>query len=71
MRLVSEEVQTAADDVRPSPHGVEENGFTSGDGILNNTASTNRDMVDSEVQCSPKTTDLLKKEYIRLILFCD
>ena len=66
-RPVSEEVQTAADDTGPSPQSVEENGLTPCDEILNSTASTNRVMVDNEVQCSPQTTDLLKKEYIRLI----
>jgi len=71
MHLVSEEVQTAVDDTGPSPQSVEENGLTPGDGILNSAASTNREMTDSEVQCTPQTTDLLKKEYIRLTLFCD
>jgi len=66
-RLVSEEVQTAVEDARPSPRVVDDNGLTSGDdGILH------RDMVDREVQCCSRTAaDLLRKEYTRLTLFCD
>jgi len=68
-RLVSEEVQTVAEDDRLSSHVVEVNGDV---GIMcGGTGGANRDMVDSEVQCASSAPDLLKKEYIRLILFPD
>lgn len=72
MHLVSEEVQAVVEDAKLSSQDVEENCLTSHDGILHSTANTlTVDMVDQEVQCSPKTADSLKKEYIRLALFCD
>lgn len=68
MRLVSEEVQTAAEDPGPSPEVAVENGLTSGDGVLHSAASSNKDMVDREVQCL--ATDFIKQEYMRLTLLC-
>ena len=71
--LVSEEVQTAVDDSRLSSQVAEENCLTSRVGIVHGTVNTQivvRDMVDEEVQCPPKTTDLIKKEFMRLAMFC-
>jgi len=64
----SEEFQPAAEDDRLLSQAVDENCLPSRDGIVNSTASTQmviREMVDHEVQCAPKTADILKKEYIR------
>ena len=64
----SEEFQPAAEDDRLLSQAVDENCLPSHDGIVNSTASTQmviREMVDHDVQCAPKTTDTLKKEYIR------
>ena len=81
VHLVSEEVQTAAEDARIltpevegariSTPGVDENCTASDNAVLHSIATTKTEMVDREVQCVPRTSDLLKKEYMRLPLLCD
>jgi len=69
VRLVSEEVQTAAEDVVLSSPVAAENNVVPDDRTLHGVADSrviDREMVDCEVQCSPKTADSLRKEYIRL-----
>ena len=64
----SEGYPPAAEDDRLLSQAVDENCSTPHDAIVNSTATNQvvtREMVDREVQCAPKTTDLLKKEYIR------
>jgi len=72
VHLVNEEVQTTADDAMLLASAAVENDVVP-DGRMCSTADSrvvDREMVDCEVQCSPKTADSLRKEYIRLVRYC-
>jgi len=71
VELVNEEVQTAAEDIELSSSVTVESNVVPDDGMLCSivdSQAVDREMLDCEVQCSPKTVDSLKKEYIRLVL---
>ena len=68
VHLVNEEVQTTAEDDAepPSPVVTENNVVPDADSL-----ALDKEVVHCEVQCSPKTADLLRKEYIGLVLYFD
>jgi len=71
--LISEEVQTVTEDERLASQVAEDSCLTSSHyGVVAQTAADAhtvvRDVIDHEVQCSPKTAESLKKEYNRLAL---